>query len=262
MSLCVITRDDGNVATSTNPAGGAQAWSIARIAPAHAISAVVCSAAPRCFVTNPFGPGTVYTSPNPTGGTGAWRVSAKTPTFQSGSCPTTNLCVTVNGQEIATTTDAGAAAWTKRSVRDLLNSVSCPSASLCVAVGAGALDFSTDPAAGTWTHVTLGTSLTSVSCPSTSLCVATDIDGDVVVSTDPTGGAAAWVPTQLQIEPCGGASPCSVERIEASDKHGLHFYDTSEFTGSGPLLTGLTLDGDTLTWSHAGSPRRVTLTRP
>jgi hypothetical protein len=35
--------------------------------------------------------------------------------------------------------------------------------------------------------------LQGVSCPSISLCVAIDQEGDVVTSTDPTGGAATWV---------------------------------------------------------------------
>lgn len=35
--------------------------------------------------------------------------------------------------------------------------------------------------------------ITGVSCPSTGLCVAVDGVGDVLISTDPTGGAGAWV---------------------------------------------------------------------
>ncbi len=34
--------------------------------------------------------------------------------------------------------------------------------------------------------------LSALSCPSVSLCVAGDWDGDVVTSTDPTGGSGAW----------------------------------------------------------------------
>jgi hypothetical protein len=37
-----------------------------------------------------------------------------------------------------------------------------------------------------------GTALNSVSCPTTSLCVAGDAAGNVLTSTDPTGGASAW----------------------------------------------------------------------
>jgi hypothetical protein len=126
----------------------------------------------------------------------------------------------------------------------------------------GALDVSTDPASGTWTHVDVGSPLLSISCPSTSLCVATDGSGDVVVSTDPSAGASAWVPTRLETGPCAGVVPCSVEQIQASDRNGLNIFDDSEFSGTGSFLTGLVLNGDTLSWSHAGSSRRVTLTPP
>lgn len=36
------------------------------------------------------------------------------------------------------------------------------------------------------------TGLLAIDCPSTTLCVATDSQGNVVTTTDPTGGAAAW----------------------------------------------------------------------
>jgi hypothetical protein len=34
--------------------------------------------------------------------------------------------------------------------------------------------------------------LTAISCPSPSFCVATDLNGDVLTSTDPSGSASAW----------------------------------------------------------------------
>ena len=127
----------------------------------------------------------------------------------------------------------------------------------------GALDFSTDPASGTWTHVGFSSlpPLLSISCPSTSLCVATDSRGDVMVSTNPTGDASAWTVTPVEPAPCVNALPCTVERVEASDKTGLHTIDESESVGSNSLLTGLTLNGDTLSWSHDGSARTATLRR-
>jgi hypothetical protein len=41
-----------------------------------------------------------------------------------------------------------------------------------------------------------------VSCAATGLCVAVDYDGNVVTSTNPTGGAAAWKVTK--VDPAGG----------------------------------------------------------
>ena len=39
--------------------------------------------------------------------------------------------------------------------------------------------------------------LYGVSCPSSGLCVAVDRAGNVVTSTNPTGGAAAWTVTDV-----------------------------------------------------------------
>jgi hypothetical protein len=84
----------------------------------------------------------------------------------------------------------------------------------------------------------------------------------VVTSTDPAGGPSAWTPTLLEGDPCTDGHACSVESIEASDETGLRAVDSSKLPGSGPFLTGLTLNGDTLSWSDEGSPRSVTLTPP
>jgi hypothetical protein len=40
-------------------------------------------------------------------------------------------------------------------------------------------------------------SLTGLACPNVSLCVGVDESGDVVVSTDPTGGSAAWTSSRI-----------------------------------------------------------------
>ena len=51
-----------------------------------------------------------------------------------------------------------------------------------------------------------------------------------------------------------------VESLEGNKVKVSVTVDSSEFPGSGPFLTGLTLTGDVLSWSHAGKPRSVTLT--
>ena len=262
-ALCVVTRLNGTIATSTNPTGGTAAWNVAQIDPGHALEGVVCSSEPRCFMTDDAG--TVFASPDPTGGSGAWTASSATPSFLSGACPTTSLCVTLGEGAISTTTDPDAAVWTQTSIPDGLRSVSCPSSSLCVAVGAaGALDVSTDPASDTWSRATVdyGLDLISVSCASTSLCVATDENGHVLVSTDPAGDPSTWIPTLLAGDPCTDGHDCTIESIQTSDGTGLHTADSIKTPGSGPFLTGLTLNGDTLSWSHDGSPRSVELTPP
>ena len=71
---------------------------------------------------------------------------------------------------------------------------SCPSISLCVLVAGSSIYTSTNPSGGSWTTTKLPgfTAVGAVDCPTTSLCVATTLEGQVAVSTDPTGGASAW----------------------------------------------------------------------
>jgi len=181
-TLCVIP-DMGGVVVSSNPGGGAAAWTETLLpAPGGAASweGVSCPSTTLCVAV---GRSTIATSIDPTGGAGAWSVVA---------APHDD----VFGQP------------------DLLNAVSCPIASFCVAVGALGMAYtSTDPTGGTtaWTGtetdtfavqicggcVNLANSLVGVSCPTPALCVAIDPIGDVLTSTDPGAGAANWTITAL-----------------------------------------------------------------
>lgn len=88
---------------------------------------------------------------------------------------------------------------------DSTDSVSCPDANNCVAVDYGGDVFvSTSPGGGraSWSVVAVDPaamvgpdphSMTGVSCADPSLCVAVDQSGNVVTSTNPGGGAAAWI---------------------------------------------------------------------
>jgi hypothetical protein len=261
LTLCVVTRLDGTIATSSDPTGGTAAWPVTMIDANHSLNGVFCSTEPRCFMTD--SANIVFTSSDPTGGRGAWTRSTATPAFQGGACAGSSLCVSAGFGEIASTTAPDAGVWTLRPIPDNLVSVSCPSGSECFAVGArGALYVSTDPASDTWSHATIdsGFDLTSISCPSTSLCMATDANGHVLASTNPSADPSAWTPTLLDGDPCTDGHDCSVESIEASDANGVHAVDSSKIPGAGPFLTGLSLTGDTLSWSDSGSPRSVILT--
>jgi len=182
-TLCVIP-DMGGVVISTNPSGGAAAWTQ-----------------------------TLLSAPG--GSSASW---------EGVSCPSTTLCVAVGRSTIATSTDptGGAGAWSVVAAPDddvfgqpdLLNAVSCPIASFCIAVGALGMAYtSTDPTGGTtaWTGtetdtfavqicggcVNLANSLVGVSCPTPALCVAIDPIGDVLTSTDPGASPANWTITAL-----------------------------------------------------------------
>ena len=108
-----------------------------------------------------------------------------------------------------------------------------------------------------WETAPIG--LNSISCPSTSLCVAVDGTGHVITSTNPTGGPSAWKPALVDGDPCNDTTSCSMEQILASAGRGVETVDSSKLPGDGPFLTGLTLNGDVLSWSHDGTPKNVML---
>ena len=85
----------------------------------------------------------------------------------------------------------------------------------------------------------------------------------MLVSTDPTGGASAWIPVLVDKVDCASAlRACGTEQIIASDRTGVRTLDTStEFeVRTGPQLTDLALNSDTLRWQSHGSPASTQLT--
>lgn len=199
VSLCVAVDGAGNVVTSTNPSGGAGAWTVSHVDGSNALGGVSCPSVSLCVADD--GAGNVVTSTNPTGGASAWTVSHVDNSNGLGgvSCPSALLCVAVDGAgNVVTSTNptGGAGAWTvSRVERDTLDGVSCASVSLCVAVDIlGDVVTSTDPTGGAsaWSGTYVNDFLQGVSCPSASLCVVVGAGGVVASSTDPTGGASTW----------------------------------------------------------------------
>jgi hypothetical protein len=134
------------------------------------------------------------------------------------SCLSSGLCVAVDDAGNVVTSSnptAGAAAWAVNKVDGSYNSlrgVACPSSSLCVVVDdCGNVVTSSNPTGSVWivTHIdgrsdcsllTSGASpgsLGGVSCPSATQCVVVDSSGNVVTSSNPTGGKAAWKITNV-----------------------------------------------------------------
>jgi len=118
---------------------------------------------------------------------------------------------------------ASASTWTVRQLDDgpteqVLWGVSCPSESLCVAVGSnGTIANSTDPSGGAKAWRTVhpegyfslpsmgrvlypGNAIRAVSCPTTGFCAAAGPQGNILTSTDPTGGVGAWRIAELGAE--------------------------------------------------------------
>jgi hypothetical protein len=127
------------------------------------------------------------------------------------SCPTASLCVVVdlNGNVLTTATPDRPRSWKRFLVdgRAPLDAVSCSSPTFCAAVDTnGDVVTSTDPTAGpaAWTIVQIrpavpfagspmSVPLTAISCPSSHLCVTgDDFPREIITTTDPAGGPAAW----------------------------------------------------------------------
>jgi hypothetical protein len=161
-SFCTVLEPNGSVATTSDPEGGASAWS------------------------------TVSQEPVPPGDEYTWTAPA--------ACPEDLWCVAPTGLgDIAVSTDpAGpAGSWPSHSVDgyNVLSGVSCTSDADCVAVDdAGNVLTSTQPElAQPWAATPIDAHpLTGVSCIPEGPCVAVDRDGEIFTSTDPSGGAAAW----------------------------------------------------------------------
>jgi hypothetical protein len=148
----------------------------------------------------------------------------------SASCPTQSLCALGGTNNlIASSTNPGgpAAAWDFGYAGDgpwpetgnwptefisgkQIQGMSCPSPSLCVGVTDKGFIYSTTHPTGpasTWKVAQVEGSggrnlhLEGISCPSVSLCVAVtgsrNDSGEVLTSTNPTGGAGAWQVTRV-----------------------------------------------------------------
>jgi hypothetical protein len=215
-SRCTATVSDGSVLTTTDPAGGASAWTRSPVLGPNSLgtssqTAMACRPDGSCLIpylggglaTIAFGPPATVAVTGQLSGLTAIRGLA---------CPSTTLCIGVDdaGAVLRTTKPTGAASSWKRQVQTPvthgLNSVSCPRTGFCAAVGDDdTLGVSTKPGSpSTWSFTTLpftfeeGSGATvvddlgAISCASPSACVATDSVNQLLVSTRPGGGAAAW----------------------------------------------------------------------
>jgi hypothetical protein len=203
--LCVGASLQGNLFSSTNPTGGAAAWKIVPLGgerePHIHLTGISCPAPTLC-VAVAYGSKIVY-STDPTGERSAWTVVelAEPLDFRGVSCASVSFCVAVDneGKIAASANPTGpASAWgpaVSPAGLNGLNGIACPSVSLCVTGNAGQIISSTNPTLGSsWNVVAAGTGLPvkGVSCPLVTACAAVDNNADVIVSTNPTGGASAW----------------------------------------------------------------------
>jgi hypothetical protein len=203
-TLCVAVGHEGSVYSSTDPTGGAGAWSIgsAKDHGSPHLLGVSCPSNSLCVAVsgeNGGAAGRIVTSTAPTSGKWQTVELPGAPDLRGVSCASTTLCVAVGAAgKIFVSIDptGGASSWREiasPTAREL-RAVSCV-AGLCAAGDEGGnLVTSTDPGGGPFAAANGGgtVQLTGASCPTASACVAVDDNADVVTSTDPTGGTGAW----------------------------------------------------------------------
>jgi hypothetical protein len=229
VSLCVATDAVGNIVTSTRPAGGASAWTVAHadgttnFSGGPLLTGVSCPSVSACVAVD--GMGNTVTSQAPVLGPQTWHLThvdngityecyhygeagpQSQPALEGVSCPSASLCVAVDfAGNVLTSTNptAGSPAWSGAdpyggTVPGLWG-VSCPSVSFCLAVdGYGGNVMSLDPAhAGssqTSTSLQPLEAQFNVNCASGSLCFS----GDLFESSNPTGGTSAWTHVRLAV---------------------------------------------------------------
>lgn len=207
--LCVAVSYEGFVYASTDPTGGAGAWSPTVINEgdgATHLTAVSCPSPALCVAvsggSNNSNGGKVLTSTNPT--SGQWQAIQLSSSLdlRGVSCGTPSFCVAVAREGrifVSTNPTGGASAWREAGTPGGpgdLEGVACVSTLLCAAGNmTGNVLTSTAPTAGGWSEANAGGSvqITGISCPTASSCVAVDNNADVLTSTDPTGGAGSWL---------------------------------------------------------------------
>jgi hypothetical protein len=240
VTLCVAGDADGNVLTSSDPAGGGTAWHATPVAPGHSVSAIDCPAAGFCVALTAGG---IYVSASPAAGSKAWTRSTTKTTGPFLACAGSELCVAggTAGDLIASTNPGSASATWRAFTIDggtAITGLSCPSVILCVATdGNGNVLTSSNPAGGASAWVAADVDgvagIANVSCPTTSFCLAEDSLNRVIYSTSPAGGTADWhtanVPwtSSLPVLTCSSATLCA-----GVDADGDVFVSTNPTGGS------------------------------
>jgi hypothetical protein len=223
--LCVAGDQSGYILTSTQPTASKHPWSgtvKVDTQSGGAITGLSCPAVNLCVAVD--ANGNVLTSTAPAGGAKAWskpfRVDSSS-AIGGGyaglvgiSCPTTTLCVAVDGADpanIVTSTNptGGSGAWKLTKIGGLLAGVSCSSSTLCVITGSEHY-YAISPTGGTaaWhaTGAQIGGGIFSaIACPSATTCVNVGYGNSssalATSTTTPKGASTSWLETSLEPTP-------------------------------------------------------------
>jgi hypothetical protein len=221
------------VLCATADAAGPLSWSGPMVIDrGFPVLSIACPSADLCAAGTVDG---LFVSTDPAGGASAWQSLASpsapphsTPPVGAVSCPSGSFCVAIgSGGEILTSTNpgGGASAWaTTHPGISGLTLLSCASASLCMAASptSRTVAVTTNPAGGqgSWKTMELPKAVRSIWCTAPRLCLAGTRTGDLLSSTNPSGGARAWhakhiigrpgAPELLSAVACASARYCVV----------------------------------------------------
>jgi hypothetical protein len=250
-SLCVIGGENDHIATSTNPSGGAAAWTVAAV-PGTAghddtIRAISCPSASLCVAVD--SGGRILYSDDPAGGAATW-LWQRAPlhnggfrSFESLSCPSSTTCLATDlGEVLIGAPEVGEHWAVVPSVFG--NSVSCGIVGCALAYG-GAVIVSSSPSAdrNAWHEYLIAPmsgnffedTVASVAC-TTAICVGggNGPSARIYSSTNPTGGASAWALSDPLTSNLAGMECVSQPRVLCAGwPFGGSFVWTSNDPGAG-----------------------------
>lgn len=195
--LCVAV-GEGQVLTSSDPAGGGGAWKVEPIDEGRSVSGIACVSTSLCLALG--GNGLLLTTSEPAAGAASWKAADidSEGVLTSVSCASVSLCVAfdADGNVLSSSEPTGgASAWSSAHVAPRSADVSCLPGPLCIATSGGEIVSSSDPAGGAsaWT-ASRGPEANSITCASASLCVAWEsaTNSGLSDSAEPAGGEDAW----------------------------------------------------------------------
>jgi hypothetical protein len=193
-TVCVAGDGLGNAAASTTPSTGG--WTLSHVAPSFA--GMTCARG-STFCVGWVG-GNVMTSTDPT--STAWSAPTTIdPNNQIAdiACPSSSLCVAVDGAGNVLTDNGGTWSSTSLDAGHFLDGVSCPTTTFCVAVGQGGDVLVWNGSAWTKNPQPAESNVFAiggVACPATNLCVSTDPNGHILTTHNPSL-PGAWAQTSI-----------------------------------------------------------------
>jgi hypothetical protein len=265
--FCAATDDFGEALTSTDPQGGATAWS-ATEAGGGINGPISCSTIHLCVVA---GDSALFVSTNPTGGISTWSSKPLSVTPADVTCATDTFCIasTNKSSVLVSSSPAGeAGSWEPVQLSigfNALDGVSCASLQLCVAVDNAGNVVSTqqpDVPGSPWSSAHVSDHpLYAVDCPAVTLCVAVGKAGTLLWSSEPWGPAASWNSAVIdEGRSLTGVDCASVDLCVAIDGSGQVLHSSEPLAGGGSWNADqIAGEGDLLDIACASSELCMTL---